>query len=249
MRHARIVTLLAVLVSVIEVTPAWAGFINEASLTVSSQEEIPQLEQGVQSEVNRLLSTEHHVVQLGQRPAEVLLVQGKGRDIALSNMVSVVVPRDFELKMGKIEGQQMVSWVGGQPWDRVLMNALAPLRHIKLMIDWERKLVSLHQAAQSISNNLPTQKKEPQWAVRAKDVTLRQTLSRWAKEAGWQVAWEMRYDYPVQLEGVFSGKFEDAVKQLMQSLRYSEYPAFACLYEINRVVRVLHYGDKKQCEA
>jgi hypothetical protein len=62
------------------------------------------------------------------------------------------------------------------------------------------------------------------------------------------VSWEIAYDYPVQLEGSFAGTFDDAVTQFMSSLRYSDYPALACLYEANHVVRVLHYGDKKECD-
>ncbi|MGN5477577.1 toxin co-regulated pilus biosynthesis Q family protein [Cupriavidus basilensis] len=86
------------------------------------------------------------------------------------------------------------------------------------------------------------------WEVRASDLTLRQSLMRWAKDAGWQVSWEAKYDFPVQLEAAFGGTFENAVEQLTASLRTSEFPLLGCMYEGNRVVRVLHYGDKKECE-
>ncbi|MCY1532245.1 Toxin co-regulated pilus biosynthesis protein Q [compost metagenome] len=86
------------------------------------------------------------------------------------------------------------------------------------------------------------------WVVRATDLTLRQSLMRWAKDAGWQVSWEVKYDFPVQLEAAFGGTFEDAVEQFTASLRTSEFPLLGCMYEGNRVVRILHYGDKKECE-
>lgn len=88
----------------------------------------------------------------------------------------------------------------------------------------------------------------PRWDVRVSDVTLRQTLIRWAKDAGWQVSWEVKFDYPVQLEASFVGTFDTAVDLYMNSLRNSEYPLLACLYDGNRVVRVMHYGEKKGCD-
>lgn len=86
------------------------------------------------------------------------------------------------------------------------------------------------------------------WDVKASDVTLRQSLIRWAKEAGWQVSWEVKIDYPVQLEASFVGTFETAVENYMTSLSGSDYPLMGCLYEGNRVVRVVRYGDNKGCD-
>lgn len=201
--------------------------------------------------------TGRKVSQIGQRPADVASPRGKGRDIALGDMLPVIAPREFRIDMGNVDRQRRASWSGGKPWDAVLTDALMPLTGVEATIDWSQRSVTLHQfAIASVANSgtaaTPAVSAQPavamRWSVRFSDVMLRQTLMRWAKDAGWQVSWDIGKDYPVQLEASFTGSFEDAVTQLMDSLRFSEYPALACLYDDNQVVRVLHYGDKKQCE-
>lgn len=88
----------------------------------------------------------------------------------------------------------------------------------------------------------------PKWEVKVSDVTLRQTLARWARSAGWQLSWEVKVDYPVQLEAIYVGSFDTAVEQFTDALRGSDYPLDACFYTGNRVVRVVHHGDMKVCE-
>jgi hypothetical protein len=88
----------------------------------------------------------------------------------------------------------------------------------------------------------------PKWEVKVSDVTLRQTLGRWARSAGWQLSWEVKVDYPVQLEAIYVGTFDTAVEQFTDALRGSDYPLDACFYSGNRVVRVIHHGDMKVCE-
>src|SRR5260364_231830 len=115
-------------------------------------------------------------------------------------------------------------------------------------IDWARKRLVLRESTQAAESAGDTPR-AMHWTVRAQDLTLRRTLMRWAAQAGWQVSWDIRVDYPVQLEGAFSGSFTDAVEQFANALRHSDYPLLVCLYEANQVVRVLHYGDRKQCDA
>lgn len=87
------------------------------------------------------------------------------------------------------------------------------------------------------------------WEVKVSDVTLRRTLQRWARQAGWQVSWEVKIDYPVQLEAVYRGSFDSAVEHFTNALRGSDYPLAACFYDGNHVVRVMHFGDMKTCDS
>lgn len=199
-------------------------------------------------------ATGRKVAQIGLRPTNVSVPRGMGNNIALGQVLPAIVPREFRIDTHTADAQQPVSWSGGQPWDSVLNASLANAYATEATIDWNQKLVTVRRVGTApTAIGVAMRPAVPQavamrWDVRASDVTLRQALMRWAKDAGWQVSWEIAYDYPVQLEGSFAGTFEDAVTQFMSSLRYSDYPALACLYEANHVVRVLHYGDKKECD-
>ncbi|WP_196787284.1 toxin co-regulated pilus biosynthesis Q family protein [Burkholderia stagnalis] len=243
---------------------AHAGFVNEAA---QQQQQLaaagpsPEVASSPLPDAPAAPSSGRKVTQVGMRPSNVSVPRGKGIDIALGDMVPVVVPRDFRLDFGNANTQQLVAWNGGKQWDAVLTDAIMPLGGIEATIDWTQRVVAFRRvasaasmiAANSNANDVSAKAAIPlavamRWEVKASDVSLRQALIRWAKDAGWQVSWEIGYDYPVQLEGSFSGSFEDAVDQFMGSLRYSDYPALACMYEANHVVRVLHYGDKKECD-
>lgn len=259
MHKTKIVVMLAAMgIGLSCVTAAHAGFVNEA---VKEEKPLPPAAPAPDISVKPLAddvpaASGRKVTQIGLRPSDAYVPRGKGRDIALADMLPVVAPRDFRIDMGNADRQQLVTWSGGQPWDAVLSDAITPLANVEATIDWTQRVVSLRRVASPLAvaaNNIAARPAIPQavamrWQVRTSDVTLRQSLMRWARDAGWQVSWEIPYDYPVQLEGSFTGNFEDAVDQFMGSLRYSDYPALACMYEANHVVRVLHYGDKKQCD-
>jgi hypothetical protein len=268
MHKTRIVTALAAFgIGMACVPAAHAGFVNEAAQQqqqLAVAEPAPQIKSGLLPDTPAVPSSGRKVTQIGMRPSSVTVPRGKGTDIALGDMVPVVVPRDFRLDLSNVSTQQLVSWSGGRPWDAVLTDALTPLSNVEATIDWNQRAVTLRRVASAVSmvatsgnaisaNDVAVKPAVQsavaiRWEVKASDVSLRQTLIRWAKDAGWQVSWEIGYDYPVQLEGSFTGTFEDAVDQFMGSLRYSDYPALACMYEANHVVRVLHYGDKKECD-
>jgi hypothetical protein len=81
------------------------------------------------------------------------------------------------------------------------------------------------------------------WAVRLEDKTLRRAMERWGRAGGYQVAWEASVDFPVKLEATFTGGFEDAVKAVMRSLRDTQTPMEALIYD-NKVVRVVPAGTR-----
>ncbi|SEU40343.1 Toxin co-regulated pilus biosynthesis protein Q [Burkholderia cepacia] len=265
MHNTKIVIVMAAFGIGIACAPsAQAGFVNEAAQQqqqLAAAGPAPEVASSPLIEAPAAPSSGRKVTQVGMRPSKVSVPRGKGTDIALGDMAPVVVPREFRLDFGSVDTQQLVAWNGGKPWDAVLTDAITPLGNVEATIDWKQRVVTFRRVASTVSmiaangnaNDVSAKPAVPlavamRWEVRASDVTLRQTLIRWAKDAGWQVSWEIGYDYPVQLEGSFTGSFENAVDQFMGSLRYSDYPALACMYEANHVVRVLHYGDKKECD-
>lgn len=75
------------------------------------------------------------------------------------------------------------------------------------------------------------------------DVTVRLALKRWLKETDMQLAYEAQKDFPVPVEGDYTGPISDVMLKLMTSLSESSYPLRACEYD-NRVVLVVHRDDK-----
>lgn len=248
-------------------TSAYAGFVNEAA-TESKQAPPAAAAPDVTAKplpespaVPQAVATGRKVTQVGLRPANVFSPRGKGVDIALADVLPVIVPRDYRLDIGSVNAQEAVSWIGGDTWDNVLATALTPVYGVEATINWDQKVVTLRNVAQrtngvqqtNVVNAATVRSIAPQavpmrWQVRFADVTLRQTLIRWAKDAGWQVSWDISNDFPVQMEGSFSGTFEDAVTQFAASLSGSDFPIMACLYDGNQAVRILRFGDKKECK-
>ncbi|SOZ17230.1 toxin co-regulated pilus biosynthesis Q family protein [Cupriavidus taiwanensis] len=244
---------------------AIAGFINESAPAVPTpvaptqapaNEDKPveskQLEptQSLGKQLSETSATAGRLVEIGTRPASVKAARGKGSAMALSDVVPAVLPTAFHADYADVSRNVPVSWSGGKPWPVVMGEVVSQLPGVVATIDWTNQTITFGmqkvRATGPVSANaVPA---AARWEVRASDLTLRQSLMRWAKDAGWQVSWEVKYDFPVQLEAAFGGTFEDAVEQFTASLRTSEFPLLGCMYEGNRVVRILHYGDKKECD-
>jgi hypothetical protein len=88
--------------------------------------------------------------------------------------------------------------------------------------------------------------KKQYFSIKTSDGTLYGTVSRWAKEAGWQVSWEAVKDFDTKFEATYEGDFESSVEQLMKSMERSEYPLRACAFD-NKVIRIIH--KSKSCES
>lgn len=92
----------------------------------------------------------------------------------------------------------------------------------------------------------PPPPKKQYFSIKISDGTLYGTVSRWAKDAGWQVSWEAVKDFDTKFEATYEGDFESSVEQLMKSMERSEYPLRACAFD-NKVIRIIH--KSKSCES
>lgn len=226
---------------------AQAGFINQTQMTAIEPAKMEAKEKGGKAEEKAqapvITPSKRIVNEIGVRPKNMPIPRGRGQDISFVEVLPVVVPADFKVEMGNVNRYQRVNWSGGAEWNTVFERVVGQLDSVESTIDWNRKIISLNSTAAPPPAPM-------NWAVRISDVTLRQALERWGREASppWQVSWEVKVNFPVQLEAAFSGSFESAVEQFMDSLKGSDHPLLGCLYEGNHVVRVLHYGDKKGCD-
>jgi hypothetical protein len=95
-------------------------------------------------------------------------------------------------------------------------------------------------AAATSTNAVTTVVSKPvqTWSVTVADRSVRGLLERWAKVANYQVLWEIPVDLELNANATLTGSFEDALSALLASLKNSEYPIEAIIYD-NNVVRMV----------
>ena len=65
-------------------------------------------------------------------------------------------------------------------------------------------------------------------------------LARYLQAHGWQLAWEIDRDFPIEYPATFTGDFLGIVEQVVVSLQNTDAPIRVKVYEANRVLRVVH---------
>lgn len=68
--------------------------------------------------------------------------------------------------------------------------------------------------------------------------SLRDTLEGWARSSGWTVIWDQESDYRIRSSAVFSGDFEKAVTDLVDSIHLDNPELSVVLYRGNTVVHI-----------
>jgi hypothetical protein len=75
-------------------------------------------------------------------------------------------------------------------------------------------------------------------SITPQDMNLRNALDRWLQAQGWQLAWKIDDDLPVEFNASFSGDFDGLLTQVMQATNHMRTPARVCEHT-NNVVRVI----------
>jgi len=76
------------------------------------------------------------------------------------------------------------------------------------------------------------------FSITPQDMNLRNALDRWLQTQGWQLAWKIDDDLPVEFNASFSGDFDGVLNQVMQATNHMRTPARVCEHT-NNVVRVI----------
>jgi len=208
---------------------AHAGFVDETASTpaaVPSTASAPDITVRSLGEVWPAASGQI-VTQTGSRPKGVSIPRGKGHDIALSDMLPAIVPQTFTIDLGNVDRQQTAAWHGGQPWDRVLGEALSPLGNVEATIDWDRHIVALrHVSSISTAAGTPATAATPAaippvtpapFALVAGQ-SFETQMQEWAKRAGWAVVWNTPDDWIVPHDSTYGLDFESAVKSVFDQM-------------------------------
>jgi hypothetical protein len=82
------------------------------------------------------------------------------------------------------------------------------------------------------------------WEITPADKTLKTTVGRWAKAAGWQLSWELPADYAIETHAAVSGTFDAAVTAVATSMANAEVPMKVVFYKGNKVLRIIAKGTK-----
>lgn len=75
-------------------------------------------------------------------------------------------------------------------------------------------------------------------SITPQDMNLRNALDRWLSTQGWQLAWKIDDDLPVEFNAAFSGDFDSVLTQVMQATNHMRTPARICEHT-NNVIRVI----------
>lgn len=90
------------------------------------------------------------------------------------------------------------------------------------------------------------------WVVDLKDVTLSQTFTRWAEQAGWRVRWDADKHILVEARDELAGTFEQAVTEVLSSpgIAQGTYPLEVCFYPNKpQLARITRRGEQgKECK-
>ncbi|MGN6319931.1 toxin co-regulated pilus biosynthesis Q family protein [Trinickia sp.] len=81
-----------------------------------------------------------------------------------------------------------------------------------------------------------------EWHLSLADHTVKTALTRWAKEDGWQLVWDVPLDFGVDADATVTGTFEQALQAVVDALKKSETPIQAILYRGNKVLRIVAKG-------
>ena len=76
------------------------------------------------------------------------------------------------------------------------------------------------------------------FSISPKDTNLRNALDRWLQQQGYQLAWRIDDDLPLEFNASFSGDFASVLRQVMLATNNMRTPARVCRHS-NRVIRVI----------
>lgn len=76
------------------------------------------------------------------------------------------------------------------------------------------------------------------FAITPQDINLRNALDRWLQTQGWQLAWKIDDDLPLEFNASFTGDFTSVLTQVMRATNHMRTPTRICRHT-NNVIRVI----------
>ncbi|MEZ2354174.1 toxin co-regulated pilus biosynthesis Q family protein [Caballeronia sp. RCC_10] len=76
------------------------------------------------------------------------------------------------------------------------------------------------------------------FSITPQDINMRNALDRWLQQQGWQLAWKIDDDLPLEFNATFSGDFKSVLTQVMLATNHMRTPTRVCKHT-NNVIRVV----------
>ncbi|WP_321853347.1 toxin co-regulated pilus biosynthesis Q family protein [Paraburkholderia tropica] len=76
------------------------------------------------------------------------------------------------------------------------------------------------------------------FSITPQSMNLRNALDAWLQTLGWQLAWKIDDDLPVEFNATFTGDFRSVLIQVMEATNHMRTPARVCRHT-NNVIRVI----------
>ena len=90
-----------------------------------------------------------------------------------------------------------------------------------------------------INRNISIPQPVTHYSLNTSDRKLRNALSKWCKQAGWQLVWNTKVDYDITTNWPeIPGSFESAVNKVLIATQGSDTPLYAIMYDSNKVLEI-----------
>jgi len=248
---------LAVLISVLPATAAYAGFqvvseqapAQEQQAAASPQADASAPDAGVPPAPKKQLGFGLVAVSyIGDPPADIEVRHGFGRDVKLIDALKQIVPDGWHAFVSEDDGRfnknQLVSWHGGRKWVEVL-DIMASEQSLTVDVDWTKQQIYVANKKVNFDAVLPGKIIAPPkvyWVAKAGS-TLRDSVTEWAQKAGWTVRWTQDdLDYPIIGDLTFDGSFENAITGIFRAYEKAARPM---LVDGNVQQKLLVISEKK----
>jgi hypothetical protein len=168
------------------------------------------------------------VVYVGALPASIPPARGGARSFGVLDAVGQFAPADFKVKNAGADLSGTVDWSGSIRWTDTLASVMRASGN-QATVDWNAHAILISRADKQARAADPVAESVPVahtlWTVAQEDQWLiRDTLARWARDAGYQFVSTVGWDYPAQAYGSFEGDFESAALALIKSCAKTDRP-------------------------
>jgi len=166
---------------------------------------------------------------VGTPDNDIPVINGFGRDVKLADALKQIAPEGWhaylkEEIVGRFDQARLVDGRGGRKWVQVL-DILASDNGLLVDVDWARKNLYVGEKPPAVPKALPIEAAAPVQWVLTPGSSLRDTVGKWAKQAGWTVVWNVRdeqsqEDRDFTLHGGLKaeGDFTTAITKLFEAL-------------------------------
>lgn len=183
------------------------------------------------------------LIYIDEAEADIPVVNGFGRELKLLDAIKQIAPAGWQVFLNEDVASRAanVSWKGGRRWVEVL-DILGNDQSLSIEVSWKRKYLFVgpkkptSAAASAVVAPIDAAA-TASWKIRAGE-KISEAFARWAKSAGWQLAWEAP-DLISQADIDLDATFEEAIGKVIDALNRSGGGLQAKFYASNHVLRIL----------